>query len=114
MLAKRIFACAEGEVGLPSVVVHELYFGVFKSAKVAYNLEWLRLFLRNFTIAAFEGPDARASGEIRAALAAVGAPIGPYDTLIAGQALARKSTLITNNLREFARVPGLAAEDWTI
>jgi len=52
------------------------------------------------------------ASEIRAKLAAAGTPIGPYDVLIAGQALARALTLITHNSREFQRVPGLLLEDW--
>ncbi len=57
--------------------------------------------------------DARAAGEIRAALARQGTPIGPYDVLIAGQAKARALTLVTGNLAEFQRVEGLRIEDWT-
>ena len=61
----------------------------------------------DFTVA-----DARKAGEIRAVLAAAGTPIGPYDVLIAGQALARDVTLVIRNVREFSRVPGLRVEDW--
>ena len=65
-----------------------------------------------FEVAAFEREDARAVGAVRAALAAAGAGIGPYDVLIAGQALARRVTLVTHDLREFGRVEGLRVEDW--
>jgi len=51
-------------------------------------------------------------GEIRAALAVAGTPIGPYDVLIAGQALARGLVLVTHNVGEFSRVGGLLIEDW--
>ena len=61
---------------------------------------------------AFDTEDARASGRVRAALAASGRPIGAYDVLIAGQALARELTLVTHNTREFGRVEGLRVEDW--
>jgi tRNA(fMet)-specific endonuclease VapC len=56
--------------------------------------------------------DARHAGELRARLAARGTPIGAYDILIAGQARARGLVLITRNLREFERAPGLNAENW--
>ncbi|MFJ1260290.1 PIN domain-containing protein [Cupriavidus sp. CuC1] len=60
----------------------------------------------------FDREDARHAGELRAALAAVGTPTGPYDVLTAGQARARALTLITHNTREFQRVAGLRVEDW--
>ena len=61
----------------------------------------------------FDEEDARISGEIRAQLAKKGTPIGPYDVLIAGQALARGLTLVTANTREFSRVEGLRLVDWS-
>jgi tRNA(fMet)-specific endonuclease VapC len=61
---------------------------------------------------AFAGPDADAAGELRAALETAGKPIGAYELLIAGQALHHKLTLVTANLKEFARVKGLVREDW--
>jgi tRNA(fMet)-specific endonuclease VapC len=67
-----------------------------------------------FEIVEFDQEDARRAGEIRAALAKAGAPIGPYDVLIAGQALARSLTLVTHNVREFGRVEGLVVEDWEV
>lgn len=60
----------------------------------------------------FDAEDARHAGAIRAHLTAAGTPIGPYDALIAGQARARRLVLVTHNVREFARVPGLQVEDW--
>lgn len=65
-----------------------------------------------FPIVEFDREDARQAGLVRADLAARGTPIGPYDVLIAGQALARGLTLMTRNTREFSRVPGLQIEDW--
>ncbi len=60
----------------------------------------------------FDTEDARQAGEIRAALAAAGRPIGPYDVLIAGQARARDLVLVTHNVGEFSRVDGLRLENW--
>jgi tRNA(fMet)-specific endonuclease VapC len=98
------------EIGLSVIVLHELFFGACKGRRVAANLDAIADL--NFDIVDFDKEDARHAGEIRASLAAIGRPIGPYDILIAGQALARDLTLVTHNTREFSRVPGLRIEDW--
>lgn len=112
-LLKRVVDSDEGSIGLSTIVMHELYYGAYKSAKISYNLETLRLFMADFPAVGFEREDALASGEIRAALAAKGTPVGPYDVLIAAQAKTRDLVLITNNVGEFRRVDGLDVEDWT-
>ncbi|MBB3916104.1 type II toxin-antitoxin system VapC family toxin [Rhizobium fabae] len=112
-LLARVMDSDEGSIGLSSIVMHELYYGAYKSAKVSYNLETLRLFMADFPSVGFEQEDALAAGEIRAALAAKGTPIGPHDVLIAAQAKARDLVLVTNNVGEFRRVEGLRVEDWT-
>lgn len=112
-LTERVMESGEGSIGLSSTVVFELYFGAYKSARVSFNLETLRLALSDFPIVGFEPEDAQRSGEIRAGLAAKGTPIGPYDVLIAGQARARDLIVVTNNVGEFSRVEGLRVEDWT-
>ena len=88
----------------------ELWFGAFRSAE-AHTLT-ARVQQIGLEILDFDGDDARYTGEIRAMLAKLGNPIGPYDGLIAGQALARDLTLVTHNTRELSRVPGLRIEDW--
>lgn len=113
-LLKRVVDSDEGSIGLSTIVMHELYYGAYKSAKISYNLETLRLFMADFPAVGFEREDALESGEIRAALAAKGTPIGPYDVLIAAQAKTRNLVLITNNVGEFRRVDGLDVEDWTV
>lgn len=70
--------------------------------------------MADFSILDFDQNDAFVAGEIRAALAAKGTPIGPYDVLIAGQAKARGLTLVTNNVGEFNRVENLHVEDWSV
>ena len=65
-----------------------------------------------FEVIEFDKEDARQAGEVRAWLAAQGQAIGPYDVLIAGQAVARNVILVTRNTREFGRVPRLRIEDW--
>lgn len=113
-LLARVMDSDEGAIGLSTVVMHELYYGAYKSAKVSYNLETLRLFTADFPSVGFEQEDALVAGEIRAALAARGTPIGPYDVLIAAQARSRDLILVTNNVGEFRRVEGLRVEDWTV
>jgi hypothetical protein len=78
-----------------------------KTAQLISRIETLR-----FAALEFDKEDARQAGDIRAILAATGTAIGPYDVLIAGQALARSLTLITRNTREFSRVKALRIEDW--
>lgn len=95
---------------ISSVVMHELYFGAFNSARVQENLD--RIAALRFEIVDFDREDARVSGEIRAVLRRVGKPIGPLDTLIAGQALARGFTVVTRNADEFSRVDRLLHENW--
>jgi tRNA(fMet)-specific endonuclease VapC len=110
---RRVEQIEPGSIGICSIVAHELYFGAYKSRKVAHNLETLRLLLSDLAIVDFDREDARAAGEISADLAMKGTLIGPYDILIAGQAKRRGAVLVTNNLREFKRVTNLQVEDWT-
>ena len=112
-LLQRVEASEPGSLAVSSVVAHELYFGAYRSERVAYNLETLRLLFTDLAILDFDREDARVAGEIRAELKRRGTPIGPYDTLIAGQAKARGLTLVTNNTGEFSRIAGLRIEDWT-
>ncbi len=110
MLIKRVRVHRRGDFGLSAIVLHELFFGAFKSRHTARTLGFIDALA--FDIVDFQSGDARRAGDIRAALGAAGKPIGPYDVLIAGQARARDLTLITHNISEFSRVPGLKVEDW--
>jgi tRNA(fMet)-specific endonuclease VapC len=98
------------DIGLSVIVAHELYFGAYKSRKGESNLAFVDELL--LEVLPFDREDARHAGEIRAVLAAQGTSIGGYDVLIAGQARARRLTLVTRNQREFQRVDGLRLEDW--
>jgi tRNA(fMet)-specific endonuclease VapC len=99
------------DVATSSIVMHELFFGAYKSARQARNLSVLEAL--RLTILDFDSDDAREAGRIRAQLAQGGRPIGPYDVLIAGQALRHRMILVTANVREFSRVSGLVCEDWS-
>jgi tRNA(fMet)-specific endonuclease VapC len=103
--SRRASDCA-----ISSLVLHELFFGAYKSERRDANLADVDVL--SFPVVDFDRQDARRAGEIRAVLRARGTPIGPYDVLIAGQALARGLILVTNNVTEFSRVEGLAVEDW--
>ncbi len=101
-------------IGVSSIVLFELWWGVARSARRQENAERLRVFLAgDIAVIPFEEKDAVIAGELRGTLEAAGTPIGPYDLLIAGQALRIGATLITANVSEFARVRGLAWQDWT-
>ena len=107
---KRLRQYQPQDFGIPAIVVHELYYGAYKGQRTPENLA--RVAGLQFEVLEFDREDARAAGELRASLAAAGTPIGPYDVLIAGQALARTLILVTHNTSEFQRVPGLQIEDW--
>jgi tRNA(fMet)-specific endonuclease VapC len=109
---RRVGRYRSEEIGVPSIVMYELYFGAFKGRLIASTIESIDAL--KFQTVDLNSEDAKAAGEIRAILNAAGTPIGPYDILIAGQALARDLTLVTHNTREFARVSGLRVEDWEV
>jgi tRNA(fMet)-specific endonuclease VapC len=109
-LTRKVRQYSPLEFGIPSIAMHELYFGTFKSQRREENLQQLTSL--HFEVLPFDQDDALYSGEVRAILARAGTPIGPLDVMIAGQALSRDLTVITHNVREFSRVPGLRVEDW--
>jgi len=101
------------EVWVPSVSVFELWYGVAKSMQTEANTRRVKMFLEgSVRVLEFGEEDARYAGEIRNTLERMGKPIGTYDILIAGQAVNRKMTLVTANVKEFGRVKGLDWEDW--
>ena len=101
-----------GEVGLSSVVASELAYGVAKSSS-ARNRHALELFLAPLAVIAYDAHCVWAYGELRATLERLGQPIGAMDTMIAAHALALGAALVTNNVREFSKVPNLTIENWT-
>ena len=100
-----------GEIGLCSVAAAELAYGVAKSGSKR-NREALDLFLAPLAILPFDEAALWSYGDLRADLERQGTPIGALDTLIAAHALSLKATLVTNNLNEFERVPGLQLDNW--
>jgi len=103
---------AVGDIGISSVTVAELYFGTQKSQRPAQNKQALEQFLLPLAVVDFDLAASVAYGRIRAVLEERGTPIGPLDTLIAAHALSLGLTLVTNNVREFERVPDLDLDNW--
>lgn len=100
-----------GEIGVSSVVAAELAYGVVKSGS-SRNRQALEMFLAPLIILPFDEAVIWAYGELRAELERRGTPIGSLDTMIAAHAIRQQALLVTNNTREFARVPGLRLENW--
>ncbi len=101
------------EMCISAVTYAELMHGVEKSRAADKNRIALSLFLSPLTILDFSVRAAEEYGKIRAELERRGTPIGTMDLLIAGHARAERLVLVTNNTKEFLRVEGLAAENWT-
>jgi tRNA(fMet)-specific endonuclease VapC len=97
---------------LSSIVAFELWYGVAYSSQPELNARLLEGFLITMRTVPFDDEDAKVAGAIRADLRQRGSEIGPYDCLIAAQALRRDFVLITGNVREFSRVKGLRWENW--
>lgn len=100
-----------GEIGVSSIVAAELAFGVEKTNSNR-NKQALNLFLAPMTIVPFDGACIWSYASLRSHLEKQGQPIGSLDTMIAAQALALDLPLVTNNLKEFSRVPKLKLENW--
>lgn len=96
---------------MSAITASELFYGVARTGS-ARNVEVLRRFLAALDVAEFDASAAEVAGQVRSWLAGQGTPIGPYDSLIAAHAQALGVTLVTNNLREFERVPGLRLANW--
>lgn len=100
------------EIAVCSVVKAELFYGGRPSNQPERTLARQRMFLDRFVSLPFDDRAADAYGVIRAQLEAKGTPIGPNDLMIAAIAAANDLILVTNNTREFSRVPGLQIVDW--
>ncbi|MFN0147492.1 MAG: type II toxin-antitoxin system VapC family toxin [Dehalococcoidia bacterium] len=109
----RLSALEAEPIGVPTAVIAELRYAALNSARVALNMERHRAFLGAFEALPFDEAAAHYFGELKHALATTGQLIGLMDMVIAATALAHDATLVTNNMREFSRVPGLRLENWT-
>jgi len=111
-VAERFRRLRSGDVGISSIALAELAFGA-AHGKSPRNRARLETFIAPLSIVDFGQEAALVYGDVRADLYGRGTPIGPIDMLIAAHALALDVTLVTNNEREFKRVPGLRVENWT-
>lgn len=100
------------DCGISIVVLGELEWGVWRSARVDRNLAALNDLLAAIQVADLDAEVARRYGRLRAHLFSVGKPIGPNDLGVAAHALARELPLVSHNISEFQRVPGLSVETW--
>jgi tRNA(fMet)-specific endonuclease VapC len=111
-LFRRLRRMKVDEVGMSSITLAELQYGVAKSSDPARHEDLLTQFCAPLAIMPFDSSAAETYGKVRTDLELAGTPIGPLDTLIAAHALALDVTLVTSNQREFARVKGLRMENW--
>lgn len=109
---REAFNRHHGHICISSVSLMELIYGAEKSANPQKNLAIVEGFAARLDVLAYDEIAANHTGQLRAELARSGTPIGPYDQLIAGHARSRGLIIVTNNRREFDRVPGLRVEDW--
>jgi len=111
-VAGELLARAPRDIGIPSVVLYELQVGIAKSSAPDKRTRQLAELISVVQVLPFHEREAQAAAELRATLERDGRPIGPYDTLIAGTALAHGAVLVSRNTREFDRVEALRVEDW--
>jgi tRNA(fMet)-specific endonuclease VapC len=111
-VAERLLAEPPSNVAVPSVVLYELEFGAGRSEAPTGLKRRLDQLLRSLVVLPFGVDEARTAARVRLALERSGQPIGPLDLLIAATTLEHGAILVTHNLKEFGRVPGLRLEDW--
>ena len=103
-----------GDIGISSITLAELRFGVEKSQQVQRNRQALEEFILPLEIADFDDRAAMTYGAVRAALEKAGTPVGSMDMLIGAHALSLDLTLVTNNVREFKQIKKLKVVDWSV
>ncbi|MFA6034394.1 MAG: type II toxin-antitoxin system VapC family toxin [Myxococcota bacterium] len=113
-IIKHLRKCSPGEVGISSITVAELQYGIEKSQRIQQNREALEEFMLPLETLSFDGNAAKQYGIVRADLEKAGTPIGSMDMLIAAHAASIGVTLVTHNTREFKRIKKLKIADWTL
>ena len=112
-MVERFAGLDRGQLWLSAIVAAELRFGAAKLASVKFSAA-VEAWLAGFDVRPWPTEATHHYAVIRAALERTGQPIGGMDLLIAAHAMAEDSVLVTNNAREFLRVPGLAVEEWAL
>lgn len=113
-LTEHLLIMNPDDIAISAITVYELEYGAAKSNWGERTRANMQIFLSPFAILPFDSKDAIVAGQIRAHLASRGSLIGPYDIQIAAQGIARGLTVVTHNLNEFCRVPGVRLEDWVM
>ena len=111
---KRFLEYQIGDIGISSITLSELRYGVAKSAHREKNAKALNEFIIPLEVVSYDEAAAHVYGDIRASLEKAGTPIGSMDMLIAAHAVSLGIPLVTNNTREFLRIPSLNLIDWTV
>jgi tRNA(fMet)-specific endonuclease VapC len=110
---RELFKRHNDQICISTITLGELVYGAEHSQQTERNLTDIETMVARLEVLPFDNKAAYHFGQIRAELYRVGYPIGPYDMMIAGQARSSGLTLVTNNIKEFRRVPGLVLENWT-
>lgn len=110
---RETFKRHQEQLCISTVTLMELIYGAEKSTNPERNLQSIEGFAARLEVLQYDADAAAHTGQLRAELAKAGTPIGPYDQMIAGHARSRGLVVVTNNIREFERVPGLRIEDWS-
>ncbi len=111
---REVFKRHSGQMAISAVTFGELIYGAERSSQPERNLNDIEGMIARLEVLPFDELAAAHFGQLRAELARAGTPIGPYDQMIAGHARAAGLVLVTNNVDEFKRVPGLRIENWTL
>lgn len=111
-VAEKLLATPPKDIGVPAVVIYELEYGIAKSTSPQKRTRQLAELCSLVEILPFGQQQAKMAANIRFSLEKKGAPIGPYDVMIAATALSCQGVLVTRNVKEFGRVKGLKVEDW--
>lgn len=108
----KLLSLSPKEIFIPSIVLYELEVGIGKSQFPDKRIKQLKDLVSVINVLSFTSETAKYSAGIMVQLGKKGMPIGPFDTLIAGTALANNAILVTHNIKEFERVSNLQIEDW--
>ena len=111
-VADNLLAVSPKDIGIPAVVLYELEYGISKSTSPQKRTKQLEELCSLVEVLAFGNEEAKISATVRAFLEKKGTPIGPYDVMIAGTVISKQGILVTNNTKEFRRVPKLKIIDW--
>jgi tRNA(fMet)-specific endonuclease VapC len=111
-VAGKLLSISPKKIGIPTVVIYELEYGIAKSSNPHKRQQQLYEICSLINIIPFNTHAARCAAMIRANLEQQGTPIGHYDLLIAGTTIANRGTLVTHNIKEFCRIPDLQFIDW--